>query len=143
MQIHTLKRTHQNKKHVQVGRGGKRGKTAGRGTKGQNARAGRKKYPEMRLIMKKLPKLRGYRFNSRKDKAVVTNISSLGKVFTANEQVTPKTLREKGLVTFHNGTNPVVKILGNGEISVAVLVSGCAVSKQAKDKILAAGGAVK
>jgi len=43
-----------------VGRGGKRGKTAGRGTKGQNARAGRKKRPELRDIIKKLPKRRGY-----------------------------------------------------------------------------------
>ena len=42
-----------------MGRGGTRGKTAGRGTKGQNARAGRKKRPELRDIIKRIPKLRG------------------------------------------------------------------------------------
>jgi len=59
MQFHTLKRKTQNKKARQHGRGGTRGKTSGRGTKGQNARAGRKKRPEIRDTIKKLPKLRG------------------------------------------------------------------------------------
>lgn len=59
MQFHTLKRNTPNKKSKQVGRGGKRGKTAGRGTKGQNARAGRKKRPELRDFIKRVPKLRG------------------------------------------------------------------------------------
>jgi len=48
MQSHNLKRNHPNKKSRQKGRGGTRGKTAGRGTKGQNARAGHKKRPEIR-----------------------------------------------------------------------------------------------
>jgi ribosomal protein L15 len=59
MQFHTLKRKTANKKSTQVGRGGKRGKTSGRGTKGQNARAGRKKRPELRDFIKRFPKLRG------------------------------------------------------------------------------------
>lgn len=59
MQFHTLKRKTPNKKGRQVGRGGTRGKTAGRGTKGQNARAGRKKRPELRDVIKRVPKLRG------------------------------------------------------------------------------------
>ena len=59
MQFHTLKRKTKNKKARQVGRGGTRGKTSGRGTKGQNARAGRKKRPELRDIIKRVPKLRG------------------------------------------------------------------------------------
>ncbi len=59
MQFHTLKRKTPNQKSKQVGRGGKRGKTAGRGTKGQNARAGRKKRPELRDFIKRVPKLRG------------------------------------------------------------------------------------
>ena len=66
MQTHNIKRKNPNYKSARVGRGGKRGKTSGRGTKGQNARAGRKKRPEMRDIIKKLPKLRGYRFNTIK-----------------------------------------------------------------------------
>jgi ribosomal protein L15 len=59
MQWHTLKPKTKRKKSAQVGRGGKRGKTAGRGTKGQNARAGRKKRPEIRDFIKRFPKLRG------------------------------------------------------------------------------------
>ena len=59
MQFHTLKRKTPNKKSAQVGRGGTRGKTAGRGTKGQNARSGRKKRPELRDTIKRIPKLRG------------------------------------------------------------------------------------
>ena len=68
MQIHNLKREHKNKKDRMVGRGGKHAKTSGRGGKGQTARAGNKRRPELRDIIKKLPKLRGYKFNSfRKD----------------------------------------------------------------------------
>ena len=59
MQFHTLKSKTKRKRSRQVGRGGTRGKTAGRGTKGQNARAGRKKRPELRDFIKRVPKLRG------------------------------------------------------------------------------------
>lgn len=59
MQFHDLKSKTGKKKSRQVGRGGKRGKTSGRGTKGQNARAGHKKRPEMRDVIKRIPKLRG------------------------------------------------------------------------------------
>lgn len=64
MQIHNLKRTHKNKKDRIVGRGGKHAKTSGRGGKGQTARAGNKRRPELRDIIKKLPKNRGYQFKS-------------------------------------------------------------------------------
>ena len=79
MQIHNLKRVHKNKKDRIVGRGGKHAKTSGRGGKGQTARAGNKRRPELRDIIKKLPKLRGYQFKSfrkvfklSKDKMVST-----------------------------------------------------------------------
>jgi len=64
MQIHNLKREHKNKKDRLVGRGGKHAKTSGRGGKGQTARAGNKRRPELRDIIKKLPKNRGYQFQS-------------------------------------------------------------------------------
>lgn len=77
MQIHNLNRTHKNKKDRLVGRGGKHAKTSGRGGKGQTARAGNKRRPELRDIIKKLPKNRGYQFKSiqkiftvRKDKLI-------------------------------------------------------------------------
>jgi ribosomal protein L15 len=66
MQIHNLKRQHKNKKDRLVGRGGKHAKTSGRGGKGQTARAGNKRRPELRDIIKKLPKNRGYQFKSVK-----------------------------------------------------------------------------
>jgi len=66
MQIHNLKRRHKNKKDRLVGRGGKHAKTSGRGGKGQTARAGNKRRPELRDIIKKLPKNRGYQFKSKK-----------------------------------------------------------------------------
>lgn len=71
MQIHTLKRIHKNKKDRLVGRGGKHAKTSGRGGKGQTARAGNKRRPELRDIIKKLPKNRGYQFNSVRKAVVV------------------------------------------------------------------------
>lgn len=59
MQFHNLQSKTKRIRKRQVGRGGRRGKTSGRGTKGQNARAGRKKRPEIRDIIKRIPKLRG------------------------------------------------------------------------------------
>ncbi|MSU44939.1 hypothetical protein EXS45_02055 [Candidatus Nomurabacteria bacterium] len=64
MQIHNLKRIHKNKKDRIVGRGGKHAKTSGRGGKGQTARSGNKRRPELRDIIKRLPKNRGYQFKS-------------------------------------------------------------------------------
>ncbi len=71
MQIHNLKRLHKNKKDRLVGRGGKHAKTSGRGGKGQTARAGNKRRPELRDIIKKLPKNRGYKFNSVRKSVVL------------------------------------------------------------------------
>ena len=70
MQIHNVKRTTKLKTQTQVGRGGKRGKTSGRGTKGQKARSGHKIRPAFRDIIKKIPKLRGRGKNK--------NVSSMG-----------------------------------------------------------------
>jgi len=94
MQIHQLKRKNKNKKSRIIGRGGKRGKTSGRGTKGQNARAGHKKRPEIRDIIKKLPKKRGYKFSSIR-KSVVVNKEKLGTLFKTGEKVTFSELRKR------------------------------------------------
>ena len=66
MQLHELKPTTPKKSAKRIGRGGKRGKTSGRGHKGQKARAGNSTRPEMREIIKKLPKLRGHGVNRAK-----------------------------------------------------------------------------
>ena len=142
MQIHQLKRKTKNKKKKLVGRGGTRGKTSGRGTKGQNARAGRKKRPELRDIIKKLPKARGYKFASRTIKPQVVNISALEANFEGGTTITRALLLENRLVKKANGTLPYVKILGAGEITKKFILSGLTVSAGAKEKIEKAGGSI-
>ncbi len=141
MELHTLKREHPNKKARLVGRGGTRGKTSGRGGKGQTARAGNKRRPEMRDIIKKIPKLRGYRFHSASIKATPVNVGALN-IFKAGEVVNPKSLFEKNLIRNVGGKLPVVKILGTGEITVKVSIENCIISKAAKEKVEKAGGSV-
>lgn len=143
MQIHTLVRKNKQQGPKRVGRGGRHGKTSGRGTKGQSARAGNKKRPELRDIIKKLPKLRGYKFNPLSKKFAVVNLGRLAGEFNANDQITPETLLAKKLIKRVGGKIPKVKILATGDITVAILVKGCVVSTQAAEKITKAGGAVK
>lgn len=102
MQIHQIKRVHAHKKPKLLARGGKRGKTSGRGGKGQTARAGNKRRPAMRDIIKKLPKLRGHGKNRSKsvfDRGpfAVVNVGALN-VFKAGEIVTRESLDAKGLI---------------------------------------------
>lgn len=141
MQLHTLVRTTKNKKKKLVGRGGTRGKTSGRGTKGQSARAGNKKRPEFRDMIKKLPKMRGYRFNSISDKPAVVNLSSLS-VFAKGDTVSPQTLFEKKLIRRVSGKVPQVKVLGTGSLETPLSFSGVLVSTTAKEKIEKAGGSI-
>lgn len=82
MQIHQLKRTHKNKRDRIVGRGGKHAKTSGRGGKGQTARAGNKRRPELRDIIKKLPKNRGYKFKSVRKAIKLTKEKAAGQKFS-------------------------------------------------------------
>lgn len=142
MQLHTLKREHPNKKARQVGRGGTRGKTSGRGGKGQTARAGNKRRPQMRDIIKKLPKLRGYRFKSFEVKASPVNVGAL-EVFEAGSVVNPEALFAKKLIRRTKGKLPNVKILGAGEISKKLSITDCKVSASARFKIEKAGGSIK
>lgn len=144
MQAHTLQSRTKRIKHVQIGRGGKRGKTAGRGTKGQKARAGRKIRPEMRDIIKRLPKLRGRGKNSMlsiQDKPVVVNVGDL-EIFATGATISVKTLGEQGLIRLTKAATPVVKILGNGELTKKLTVTGCDVSASARAKIEKVGGTI-
>jgi len=65
MQLHELKPTHKLKKRKRIARGGKRGTYSGKGMKGQKSRAGRRLEPVVRGLIKRYPKLRGYRFKSK------------------------------------------------------------------------------
>ena len=142
MQIHNLKRNTPQKKARLVGRGGKRGKTSGRGTKGQKARSGRKLRPEIRDVIKRLPKLRGYFFKGYKDGYAPLGLTAIESSFKAGETVSPQTLVDKGVLTLDRGSLPKVKILSTGELTIKVAVEGCAVSAGAKSQIEKAGGSV-
>lgn len=144
MQIHEIKRVHAHKKAKLVARGGKRGKTAGKGGKGQTARAGHRVRPAMRDIIKKLPKLRGHGKNRSESvfyrgPETVVNLSQLAG-FAKGDEVNPKTLLSKGVIKEVLGKTPKVKILGTGDIAVALTFTGCSVSAAALAKIEKAGG---
>jgi large subunit ribosomal protein L15 len=145
--LSNLKRTGP-RKSMRVGRGGKRGKTAGRGTKGQNARAGRKKRPELRDIIKKIPKRRGYGMNradavdgTKKDHIVV-KLEQLHKLFEAGAEISLKTLAEKGVISNRNRKLPATKIVGGGELGKKLNIKGLPVSASAKAAIEKAGGTI-
>ena len=143
MQIHQVTPKTKSRYGKYIGRGGKRGTYSGRGIKGQKARAGRKMRPEIRDLIKKLPKKRGYRFKSFQKDSVIVNLESLNKKLVDNSEITPKILVENELVKMQGGKIPSVKILGKGEIDKKFSVSGCLLSKSAKEKIEKAGGSVK
>jgi large subunit ribosomal protein L15 len=146
MELHQLKPKHKLKKKKRVGRGGKRGTYSGRGIKGQRSRAGRKFQPLIRELIKKYPKLRGYRFNPKAGKqelgTAVLNLGILEKKFKSQEKITPQLLLEKKLIRRMKGRVPRVKILGDGKLTKSLVVEGCQVSKQAKEKIEKAGGKI-
>ena len=123
---------------TRVGRGeGSKGKTAGRGTKGSKAR---NNIPEnfeggqMPLHMR-VPKLRGFKNPFRVEFQIV-NLDKISALFPDGGTVGVADLVEKGAVR----SGQPVKVLGNGDITVAVQVSANAFSASAKEKIAAAGG---
>ncbi|MET9950385.1 50S ribosomal protein L15 [Streptomyces sp. NPDC006339] len=125
---------------TRVGRGeASKGKTAGRGTKGTKARyqvPERFEGGQMPLHMR-LPKLKGFKNPFRTEYQVV-NLDKLAALYPQGGEVTVADLVAKGAVR----KNQLVKVLGQGEISVALQVTVDAVSGSAKEKIAAAGGTV-
>ena len=125
---------------TRVGRGeASKGKTAGRGTKGTKARKNVPAYFEggqMPLQMR-LPKLKGFK-NPAKVVFQVVNVDELATAFPKGGDVTAADIVAAGLVR----ANQPVKVLGDGEITVALNVSAQKFSKSAKEKIEAAGGSV-
>lgn len=145
MQTNNLKRKTENKKRMIVARGGTRGKTAGRGTKGQKSRSGHKIRPEIRDLIKRIPKMRGRGKNSNisiYDKSVAINLIDLEQAFSNGDTITVETLMEKDLLSLRNGKIPSVKILGNGELTKKFTISKIPVSKSVKEKIEKAGGQI-
>ncbi len=143
MQIHELKPKHKLKKKKRVGRGGKKGTYSGKGNKGQSSRAGRKMVPIIRELIKRYPKLRGYRSFVLEDYIAVVNLDTLEKISKTGEVISPDSLIKKGIIRTIKGKAPKVKILGRGELSKQLIVENCKVSKTAKEAIEKAGGTVK
>ena len=144
MQLHTLKRKTQRQTKQQVGRGSKRGKTSGRGQKGQTSRAGRKLRPEIREVIKKIPKLRGRGKNINKSfeiKPVALNVSAFAAIENGTV-LTPQKLVDLKIVKLLKGKVPKVKILANGEITNSLTFKKFTISKAAIEKIEKAGGKV-
>lgn len=145
MDTQLFKRIHKNKRSIAIGRGGTRGKTSGRGTKGQNARTGRKIRPEIRDFIKRLPKLRGRGKNSNRgivEKPMAVSLSAIEAAFTAGDEINPSTLHLKGLIRFRESSVAPIKILG-GEITKKLNFTNVLVSQTAKALIEKVGGMIK
>ncbi|OHA06939.1 MAG: 50S ribosomal protein L15 [Candidatus Sungbacteria bacterium RIFCSPLOWO2_01_FULL_47_10] len=134
MQLHHLQPKTKFRKGRRIGRGGKRGTTSGRGTKGQKARAGHKIRPALRDILKKIPKRRGFKFKSFRPKPSVINLDAINEHFSEGDSVTPETLAAKGLIAKTKGRLPAVKILGDGELKKKLVFKDVEFSASAREK---------
>jgi len=140
--------SHTREKRLGRGHGTGRGKTAGRGTKGQKARTGHTNVHRafnggQTRLSKRLPFLRGVGNSNtafRHDFAIV-NLGNLAQL-EAGTQVTPELLIEQGFLSNTEGKG-LVKILGEGEIEHALHIRAHKVSGSARTKIEAAGGSIE
>jgi large subunit ribosomal protein L15 len=139
--------SHKTERRLGRGHGSGRGKTAGRGTKGQKARTGGKIHRAFNggqtRLSKRLPFVRGLGNANLafRDDYTVINVHNLDE-FEAGSQVHPEDLVAKGLATPAQGRG-LIKILGNGEIDRALTVHAHKFSASARVKIEAAGGSVE
>jgi large subunit ribosomal protein L15 len=145
--LNLLRRTSK-RSYRRVGRGqsSTRGKTSGRGGKGQTARAGNKRRPELRDIIKKLPKRRGYgknrarTVNMRTPQPIAISIDRLNKTFEQGAEITLLSLREHGLVSAR--MNDTAKIVSGSEAPKKFTIKDCKVSLTARLAIEKAGGSI-
>ena len=130
MQLHTIGSSNK-KSRRRVGRGGKRGTTSGHGTKGQKSRSGHRIRPAERDLIQRLPKMRGHRNLAKSEKLPIINVGGLKHVLKQGSIVSEESLGGR------------FKILGGGTVDMALTVRDLPVSKDAKKKIVAAGGTVE
>jgi large subunit ribosomal protein L15 len=130
------------RKRIGRGLGSGHGRTAGKGSKGQLARAGRHIRPGFEggqnPLIKRLPEKRGFTNIFRVEYDTI-NITVLNR-FEADSEVTPQRFVDKGLV---KSLKKPIKILGNGELLKPLTVSAHKFSQTARSKIEAAGGIVE
>ncbi|MBI3458798.1 uL15 family ribosomal protein [Candidatus Azambacteria bacterium] len=143
MQINELKPKYPKKDQKRIGRGGKRGTTSGRGTKGQTARSGSKKIrPAIYGLIKKFPKLRGWKMKGFYERPAIVSLKIVNENFKNNENINPKSLVARKLVDLVSGKIPSIKILGLAESTKKLNIFGVSVSKSVKTSIEKAGGKV-
>ena len=148
MRLHDLvpnEGSKRNRKRVGRGISAGQGKTAGRGTKGQGSRSGEggRKYRQGGNLpfYRRLPFLRGEGFTPPNQVTYnEVNLDQLAEAFKANVSVDPEALEKAHLL--RDSRNPV-KVLGRGDLKVALKVKAHRVSASAKSKIEAAGGSVE
>lgn len=145
--LNILKRTGRRAyRRIGRGQGSSRGKTSGRGGKGQTARAGNKRRPEWRDIIKKLPKRRGYGKNRARTvnpdapRPVAVALDRLG-MFKDGMEISPKVLVEQKIIPIRGGHLPRVKIIGS-EVTKKLTFKNVTVTAGAKAAIEKAGGNV-
>lgn len=141
MKLHELSNPTERKDRKRVGRGegGGRGKTCGRGNKGDGSRSGHHSRPHFEggqiPLLRRLPK-RGFNSPDHKEYALV-NVSLLEEIFQDGDSIALETLQEHGLA---KRTGAGLKVLGDGNLTKKLTVKATAFSASAKAKIEAAGG---
>ena len=130
------------RKRIGRGPGSGHGKTAGRGHKGQQSRAGYSRHPIFQggamPMVRRVPK-RGFNNTKFADVVAIINVSDLDELFDAGAEVTPETLREK---SYLKQRYDVLKVLGNGKLNKKLKVSAHRFSRSAREQIEKAGGEV-
>lgn len=111
--------------------------------KGQKSRAGRKMVPIIRELIKRYPKLKGYRSFVIEDHKTAVNLEVLEKKSKDGDVINPENLIKSGIIHMIKGKTPEIKILGTGKLTKKLAVENCKVSKSAKEAIEKAGGAIK
>ena len=144
MQQHMMrspKGAKKNRKRVGRGDGSGNGTYSGRGLKGQKSRSGSSSMVKFQggqlSLLKRLPSIRGFT-NVFKQEYSVVNVDQLA-LFPDGSEVTPEAMVHVGFV---KNLNSPVKVLGRGDIDVAISVSAHKFSASARSKIEAAGGSV-
>ncbi len=146
MQIHEIKKPKWQKEKRAIGRGGKRGTYSGKGNKGQKARSGGNIAPGFEgrdtTMVARAPKISG--FSSPKLKNIILNFQVLEKHFQDGEEVSPKSLREKGIVKLNKRSRTKrkaqIKILANGKLDKKLSFKGLMLSKKARQGVEKVGG---
>ncbi|MCC9607507.1 50S ribosomal protein L15 [Blastopirellula sp. JC732] len=138
-EVHSGVQKNRKRKRIGRGPGSGHGKTSGRGHKGAKSRAGYSRNPIFQggtmPLVRRVPK-RGF-FNQFAPTVVAINVADLEREFAAGEEVTPDTLRAKGLAKRRYDE---LKVLGTGDLTKKLTVSAHRFSESAKQKIEAAGG---